>query len=64
MSWKAKVYHSDSGQFLAALNVGGRNLREAEDSAVAITALLMRADPRKIVVRHLAQLAQQRRAEP
>lgn len=62
MSWRAKVYHATSGEFLAALSIKGRTMRDAENHAVAVTALMLRADPHKLVVRHLAQLAEQRRA--
>lgn len=63
MSWHAKVYRAGSGEFLAALRVKGRSLMEAEERAVSIMALMLRADPRELVVRHLAQLAEQRRAQ-
>lgn len=64
MSWQARVFHADSGQFLAALRVGGRDMREAEGRATSKVALLLRADPSKLLVRHLAQLAEPRRATP
>lgn len=57
MSWRAMVYRADTGEFLAALTTRGQTLRDAETRAVSLTALMLRADPRTLVVRHLAQLS-------
>jgi len=63
MSWRAKIYRADTREFLAALTTRGQTLRDAETRAVSITALMLRADPRTLVVRHLAQLSG-RKAKP
>lgn len=63
MSWQAKVFHAARGAFLARLRVHGASMLEAEQRATSITALMLRADPRKLVVRHLVQLATGRSAQ-
>lgn len=56
MSWRAKIYHAETGEFLGALTTrGARDLRAAETHVTAVAGLLFRLDPREIVVRHLAQ---------
>lgn len=57
MRWRAKVYDAGTGAFLGALTtLGARNLRDAESHVVALAALMFRADPRALLVRHLAQI--------
>jgi len=53
MSWKALVYDLVTGAFLASLTVKAADLRGAEDVAISKTALALRADPRRLVVKHL-----------
>lgn len=62
MSFHAKIYRAGSGEFLAALRVSGRSLRDAEDNAVSKLALLLRANPRDLDVRKLHQVVAERRA--
>lgn len=53
MSWRAKVYHSETGAFLASLTVKGTDLKAAEQAAISKACLALRGDPRHMTVREL-----------
>lgn len=53
MIWRAKVYDSATGCFLARLTVRAAKMRDAEDAAISKTSLAMRGDPKRMTVRSL-----------
>ena len=55
MSWTAKIWDLETGHFLARLTVKAGDLHKAEERAIAKTALVLRADPRRLTVRQLHQ---------
>jgi hypothetical protein len=55
MSYQASIHHLTTGRFLMECQVEGRDLREAENVAIARAALKSRALPRDMDVRHLHQ---------
>ena len=57
MSYKASIYHFGTGCFVMDCLVGASELREAEKVAIAKAALISKALPRDMDVRHLHQLA-------
>ena len=60
MSYHASIHHLTTGRFLMDCLVEGLNLREAETMAIARAALISRALPREMDVRHLHQCMERR----
>ena len=55
MNYQASIHHLTTGRFLMDCLVVGRDLREAEATAIASAALRSRALPREMDVRRLHQ---------
>ncbi|MCF7785480.1 MAG: hypothetical protein K9N47_05115 [Prosthecobacter sp.] len=60
MSYQASIHHLTTGRFLMECLVEGRDLREAENAAIARAAHKSRALPREMDVRHLHQCMERR----
>lgn len=58
MSFRAKVYDHETGEFLLECHVCGETLHQAESRAVAKAALHVRGHPSLMDVRHLHQCAE------
>ena len=60
MSYQASIHHLTTGRFLMDCLVEGRDLRDAENAAIANAARKSRALPREMDVRHLHQCMERR----
>ncbi len=60
MNYQASIHHLTTGRFLLECLVEGRDLREAEATAIANAALRSRALPREMDVRRLHQCMERR----
>ncbi|MDI1311080.1 hypothetical protein [Prosthecobacter sp.] len=62
MSYQASIHHLITGRFLMECQVEGKDLRGAENEAIARAALKSRGLPREMDVRHLHQCKERRNA--